>query len=196
MLRFSAAEAAVLAEAEVKSVHNAVDDLLPEAAGRVRSFSAADVLALRAAMAVASLCSREARRRFVVAIRQTPRTRYVDASKALRLDVRSVRRDMLGPMRTVRALRHLATVDPEILGGTPVFRGTRVPIELIAAMVESGEPIETILSGYPTLDEARIRLAPLWVKTYPRRGRPAPRPWAEDGRAPDRTTRIAADAAQ
>ena len=35
---------------------------------------------------------------------------------------------------------------PEILGGTPVFRGTRVPLQ-----AEAGETLEEFLEGYPSV---------------------------------------------
>ena len=40
--------------------------------------------------------------------------------------------------------------DPEILGGTPVFRGTRVPIQNLFDCLEGGETLEEFLEGFPT----------------------------------------------
>jgi hypothetical protein len=39
--------------------------------------------------------------------------------------------------------------------------------------------IEEILEGYPALDRESVELAPLYVQAFPRRGRPASRPWAK-----------------
>lgn len=41
--------------------------------------------------------------------------------------------------------------DPEILGGTPVFRGTRVPLQALFDYLEGGETLEEFLEGYPTV---------------------------------------------
>jgi uncharacterized protein (DUF433 family) len=41
--------------------------------------------------------------------------------------------------------------DPEILGGTPVFVGTRVPVEILMDYLEEGDTLETFLEGYPTV---------------------------------------------
>ena len=41
--------------------------------------------------------------------------------------------------------------DPDILGGTPVFRGTRVPIQTLFDYLEGGETIEEFLEGFPTV---------------------------------------------
>jgi uncharacterized protein (DUF433 family) len=42
-------------------------------------------------------------------------------------------------------------IDPEILGGTPVFTGTRVPIQALFDYVEGGETLEEFLENFPTV---------------------------------------------
>jgi uncharacterized protein (DUF433 family) len=39
--------------------------------------------------------------------------------------------------------------DPEILGGTPVFVGTRVPVQALLDFLEGGDTIEEFLDNYP-----------------------------------------------
>ena len=39
--------------------------------------------------------------------------------------------------------------DPAILGGTPVFRGTRVPLQALFDSLEGGETLEEFLDGFP-----------------------------------------------
>lgn len=47
--------------------------------------------------------------------------------------------------------------NPDILGGTPVFRGTRVPIQALFDYLEGGETLEDFLEGFPTVSrEAAI----------------------------------------
>lgn len=41
--------------------------------------------------------------------------------------------------------------DPEILGGTPVFRGTRVPIRNLIDYLEAGDSLETFLDHFPSV---------------------------------------------
>ena len=41
--------------------------------------------------------------------------------------------------------------DREILGGAPVFRGTRVPIQTLFDYLEDGETLEDFLEGFPTV---------------------------------------------
>jgi len=57
--------------------------------------------------------------------------------------------------------------DPEIMHGTPVFRGTRVPVRTLFDYLEGGETLEDFLEGFPTvnrelaiqaLEEAKVLL--------------------------------------
>jgi hypothetical protein len=41
--------------------------------------------------------------------------------------------------------------NPKILGGTPVFRGSRVPLQLLFDSLERGHTLEEFLAGYPTV---------------------------------------------
>ena len=41
--------------------------------------------------------------------------------------------------------------DREVLGGTPVFHGTRVPIRILIEHLEAGHGIEDFLESYPTV---------------------------------------------
>ena len=42
--------------------------------------------------------------------------------------------------------------DPEILGGTPVFRGTRVPFKALLDYLEGGETLDDFLEQFPTVN--------------------------------------------
>jgi len=43
------------------------------------------------------------------------------------------------------------TVDPEILGGTPVFRGTRVPVDALLNNLEAGVSMDEFLENFPSV---------------------------------------------
>jgi len=45
----------------------------------------------------------------------------------------------------------IVTIDQEILGGTPVFTGTRVPIAVLFENLADGLSLDEILDSYPTL---------------------------------------------
>ena len=41
--------------------------------------------------------------------------------------------------------------DPEVLGGTPVFSGTRVPIRLLIESLEAGDSLSEFLDNFPSV---------------------------------------------
>ena len=41
--------------------------------------------------------------------------------------------------------------DPEILGGTPVFVGTRVPVQTLLDYLEAGDPLDEFLEDFPSV---------------------------------------------
>ena len=45
----------------------------------------------------------------------------------------------------------LIVKDPNILGGTPVFRGTRVPFQTLLDYLEGGETLDEFLDDFPTV---------------------------------------------
>lgn len=48
--------------------------------------------------------------------------------------------------------------DSEILGGTPVFRGTRVPFQALLDYLEAGQTLDEFLEDFPTVSrEAAVR---------------------------------------
>jgi len=46
--------------------------------------------------------------------------------------------------------------DPEILGGTPVFVGTRVPVDALIDFLEGGDTIEDFLENYPGVSREQV----------------------------------------
>lgn len=50
----------------------------------------------------------------------------------------------------------LITSSPEVLGGTPVFAGTRVPVQTLIEYLEGGETIDDFLQGFPTVTREQV----------------------------------------
>ena len=46
--------------------------------------------------------------------------------------------------------------DPEILGGTPVFVGTRVPVQSLFDHLEAGDSIDDFLEGFPSVKREQV----------------------------------------
>jgi uncharacterized protein (DUF433 family) len=49
------------------------------------------------------------------------------------------------------SLNNVITRDPEVLGGTPVFRGTRVPFQALLDYIEGGQTLNEFLDDFPTV---------------------------------------------
>lgn len=68
--------------------------------------------------------------------------------------------------------RARVTSRPEVLGGEPVFEGTRIAVRFVGERVKKGDPMSVLLEDYPTLDENDVEFA----RTYLELGRPPGRP--------------------
>jgi uncharacterized protein (DUF433 family) len=45
---------------------------------------------------------------------------------------------------------------PDVMGGTPVFAGTRVPVQTLIDYIEGGESIDDFLEGFPTVTREQV----------------------------------------
>jgi uncharacterized protein (DUF433 family) len=52
--------------------------------------------------------------------------------------------------------RTVISRDPEIMGGTPVFGGTRVPVQTLLDHLEAGESIDEFLEGFPSVSREQV----------------------------------------
>jgi len=50
----------------------------------------------------------------------------------------------------------IVTASPDILSGTPVFAGTRVPVQALIDYLEGGETIDDFLAGFPTVRREQV----------------------------------------
>lgn len=111
----------------------------------------------------------------------------ISEGPALVVQVKEARKELDEKLERLARAESVVIEDPKIMRGTPVYRGTRIPVELIADMLDQGARVDEILDGYPALDREKVELAPLYVKAFPQRGRPPVRPWAKQ--KPVRTSR-------
>ena len=54
--------------------------------------------------------------------------------------------------------RKIISADPEVMGGTPCFAGTRVPVQTLLDYLEAGDSIDEFLQGFPTVKRNQILL--------------------------------------
>lgn len=105
---------------------------------------------------------------------QQKQLRYTDA---LIIDVGGARDKMSKRLHNLEKASLMVHSDPDIMGGTPVFCRTRIPVYVIADLKEQGTPTDEILEGYPRLTRELVEYAGIYARTHPRRGRPPVQPW-------------------
>ena len=57
-------------------------------------------------------------------------------------------------------------INPEVMGGKPVIRGTRIPVELILRKLGAGAALEAVLADHPRLTFDDIRAAQAFAADY------------------------------
>jgi len=180
---FTPTEAAVLTGLSLKIVNNAIDKRTVPAIAGSREGRATRLLDLHGLMSLTlerRLADRfvpELRREVFNALAEAPRNTVSLDGGFLKIDLREPRRALASSIRELRRARQLVASDPDIMGGDPVFRGTRVPVHMIATLLGQGSTEAELLEGYPRLTAEMVRLAPIYAAAYPLRGRPRAQPW-------------------
>lgn len=187
---FSAREVAELAAVPVRAVDKAIEEkvlagIRSGARGQRRMLPlhavpyAAIVARLRVTLSL------DAKRDLVRALGARAPERMtaepLEIAPAVTLDVPAlVGRDLAErAARYGRAREDHIVIDPDIMGGTPVLRGTRMTVYSVLGRLEGGDGIDDILQDYPHLTSEAIETAALYARTHPIVGRPGGRPWAK-----------------
>jgi uncharacterized protein (DUF433 family) len=110
------------------------------------------------------------RKRIYRAVLAQPDIPQLKESEVVIIKVRRARSDLKSAITSYKKAHAMVVSDPEIMGGTPVIRGTRIPVHLVAEMRKQGASLEEILAGYSSLTGEHIALAELYVQAHPRRG--------------------------
>jgi uncharacterized protein (DUF433 family)/uncharacterized protein YuzE len=83
-----------------------------------------------------------------------PLTGFADLDADLYELTRQVMRESIQAIGTIRG--DVVTVDPDILGGTPVFTGTRVPADSVWHHVHAGDTVDDFLDGFPGVSREQV----------------------------------------
>lgn len=173
------AEAAVVSRVTVRDVHRVIDErILPESfynAAQARSFTSQACVFISFYFRAADRLTSEERQRAIQLATELPtgnRSKKVVQDAFLTIDLAPFWKDVEESLKRLRTARDIVVSDPEILSGTPVIRGTRVPVYDVAASVAAGIPTKRILSAYPSLQPEQIELATMYAEANPQRGRP------------------------
>jgi uncharacterized protein (DUF433 family) len=101
------------------------------------------------------------------------------AGGIVKVELKSACKRVFERWEDLREANEQVVSDPEIRGGEPVIRGTRVPAFLIADLVKQGADRREILEDYPGLSDEQVRAAITYAETHLRRGRPQKAPWRD-----------------
>ena len=171
---FTVAEASWVTGLSVKAVNKAIEDAaVPvrtvRAGGARRRFVPyASLLCLQLHAEGLKRLPLQMRREVFRRVLNEPQQKQLKYSDALIINVGGARGKMSSRLRNLEKASGTVQSDPEIMGGTPVFRGTRIPVYLIADMIEQGTPIEEILEGYPSLTREMVEHASVFATLHPR----------------------------
>jgi uncharacterized protein (DUF433 family) len=176
-------EAAIVSGVSVRDVHRVIDEhILPESfydTQDARSFKSHACVFIAFYFGAADRLTSEERQRAITLASRNPsdvksRTRTIQ-DEFLTIDLAPFWKGVDERMVRLNAARAQVIEDNEILSGTPVIKGTRVPVYDVAASVAAGIPMDRILSAYPSLNRDQVELAALFAEANPQRGRPRQR---------------------
>lgn len=181
---YTPAEAGAVSGLKLKAVHNAIDKRIVEPVAKARAatignthrvprlLTGEDLVRLRVWRGVGDTLSAERRQLLFVTIASKPTAKTLKADELLIVDVGEARKQVDRGVRDLEAAEAVVSKDKATLGGEPVFKGTRIPVYGIAAMLDAGASAQELLSGYPKLTARLLDLARIWAAAHPRRGRP------------------------
>jgi len=176
-------EAAVVSGVSVRDVHRVIDEhILPESfydTRNARSFKSHACVFIAFYFGAADRLTSEERQRAITLASHhssdpTSPSQIV-RDEFLTIDLAPFWRSVDERLVRLNAARAQVVEDEEILSGTPVIKGTRVPVYDLAASVAAGIPMERILSSYPSINREQVELAALFAEANPQRGRPRQR---------------------
>jgi uncharacterized protein (DUF433 family) len=175
-------EAAVVSGVSVRDIHRIIDEhILPDSfynATQPRSFKSQSCVFISFYFRTADRLTSEERQRTIALASEMVDGK--DGKKIVQVDFLTIdlspfSNDVDIRLHHLYEARKIVVSDPEILSGTPVIKGTRVPVYDVAASVTAGIPMDRILSAYPSLKCEQVELAALFAEANPPRGRPRQR---------------------
>jgi uncharacterized protein (DUF433 family) len=181
------AEAATVADVPLRAVYKAMAERMPKGSTVRRSgrrlLTRTAAVCLRLDRELPKDVPLRVRRALFAAVEGAPNRRAECGTGSFRyvVDPRPAADAVSALLDAYRKVQRLIVDDPEVQGGEPTFRGTRLMVHHIADLLAQGVPISELKEDYPRLTDAMIVAAPIYVKANPRRGRPRkvsfPRRW-------------------
>jgi uncharacterized protein (DUF433 family) len=186
-MEFTPAQASAVANLPLRTVHKLIERRLirPRLRRKGRSLqrmlTREQLLYLRLESKGLRLLPMATRRSLAKKIEKSPEIDVVCLTEGsvLVVQVKAARQELDQDLERLQHAEEMIVSDPDIMRGSPVYRGTRIPVQLIADMLSQGATPEEIVESYPSLDKEKVALAPFYLQAFPRRGRPAAKAWAK-----------------
>jgi uncharacterized protein (DUF433 family) len=186
----TAGEIALLADVPVRYVHQVIeDDIIPNTfyvLGHRRGFVASVASLVAFDKVISKVLTVHARREASHSLaryleRETEQVMVRDHRNSthdfldmgrVRIDLSDIFESVSERMSDLKEANERVVRDERILSGTPVLRGTRIPVYDVAASVNKGISQERIKEAYSSLSDRDIELARIWAQANPPIGRP------------------------
>ena len=176
-------EAAAVAGVPIKAVYKTVGERLPKASLVRRSGQTL----LTPAAVVCVLLDYELPKDVPIKVRRfvyeelkkgaSGRIEYGTKLFSYVVDPRTAAATVQDRMRRYQKAMQMIVENPEIQGGAATFKGTRLLVHPIAALLQQGVPEAELREDYPNLTPAMIEAARIFAQAHPRRGRPRKPVW-------------------
>jgi uncharacterized protein (DUF433 family) len=188
---FTTAEAAELAETPPAVIEKAIEEGIvdvrrapaPKAGARRRRLLSAEGVYYVFFLKRCHLhLSREQKLRLWAYFKATPADRLLTARWRVSPGIEVRPGELLAPVRDrvvwyTRARKRWIELNPEIKGGTPVIKGTRMSVYSVHGRIDHGDSIEDVLEDNPDLPREAIEAALAYARANPLVGRPGGKPW-------------------
>lgn len=190
---FSVNEAAAIAEVSPETIRTALEkkSVKPshkQKAGKAvrHRFSAGDVLLVKVLVEFPFPLSKEDKqslaqiltggnRRAARWSREGADLVYRSGEMQMLVECKPFRQTVAKNLAAFRWGRRRVVSSPEVLGGEPVFRGTRIPLQHVASLFRKGVPEKEIMEDFPGLGARDLAYARLFSRFGERPGRPRKR---------------------
>lgn len=129
------------------------------------------LVALRVAHDFPASLTPSARIEVIEKMLKSPRKKDIVLRDNVSVPVGLSRKRVADGLRRLRQATSKVVSDPKTLQGEPCFKGTRIPVRVVAGIAATSG-IDSARLAYPKLTKAQIELACLYVRANPPRGRP------------------------
>lgn len=190
---FSVSEAAAIAEVSPETLRTALDkkSVAPSSKRKINKavryqFSAGDVLLVKVLVEFPFALSKEDKQSLAKILSRGSRTAarwsregadlvYRSGDMQVLVECKAFRQKVARNLSAFRWGRRRIVSDPDVLGGEPVFRGTRIPLQHIASLFRKEVAVNEIAEDFPALGARDLAYARLFSRLSERPGRPRKR---------------------